>query len=75
MRVFILFVGCLAGCNAEPVMVTTYYKAATTEQQYQQDVYACQRDAAPLRDVIRERSMINQCMASKGYTARLERVR
>ena len=74
MRAIVIVGGLLAGCVSTPQYVTTYYRQATTQQEYQQDVYLCQRDAAPLRDVIRERGLINDCMKTKGYTARLERL-
>lgn len=63
----------LAGCVSLPPSGYVYRKPGSTEATYNEDIYACERDAAPVQNVIQKRQMMNRCMSTKGWTATLER--
>lgn len=67
MRILILAL-LLTGCAQGWV----YRKPGATEAMYDREIYECQRDAAPVQDLILKRDMINSCMKVKGWTATME---
>lgn len=49
-----------------------YRKPGSSQATYDADIYACERDAAPVQDLIQKRSMVNRCMAVHGWSVSLE---
>ena len=46
---------------------TNYKHQTTSASAFERDMYACERDAAPVQDRGRNRQMIDRCMRVKGW--------
>jgi len=52
----------LAGC------ATVYQHPTKGERELQVDAYECERDAAPVQNMIRAQAMFDRCLAARGWT-------
>jgi uncharacterized protein YceK len=60
MRVIVILLLLLTGC-------TTKYYHSDPKANFEQDNYACEKDAAPVQDGWRQGRMVRQCMSAKGW--------
>lgn len=63
MRALLLLAVALGGCSI------TWEHPTKGAAEYEQDYYACERDAAPQGDPLLWRSMMERCLRVKGWRA------